>query len=96
MVRGELVLDEERLACTFRGAAIGLTVTEFHVLEALARRPGVVLSRAQLLAAARDDGSVVVERIVDTYVNRLRRKLEAIEPGFTGIETVVGAGYRWR
>jgi DNA-binding response OmpR family regulator len=96
MVRGELVLDEERLACTFRGAAIGLTVTEFHVLEALARRPGVVLSRAQLLAAARDDGSVVVERIVDTYVNRLRRKLEAIEPGFSGIETVVGAGYRWR
>ncbi len=96
MVRGELVLDEERLACTFRGTTVGLTVTEFHVLEALARRPGVVLSRAQLLAAARDDGSVVVERIVDTYVNRLRRKLEAIEPGFSGIETVVGAGYRWR
>jgi DNA-binding response OmpR family regulator len=30
------------------------------------------------------------------YVNRLRRKLEAIDPSFTGIETVVGAGYRWR
>jgi DNA-binding response OmpR family regulator len=94
--RGELELDAERLACTFRGVPVSLTVTEFHLLEALARRPGVVLSRAQLLAAARDDGSVVVERIVDTYVNRLRRKLEAIDPSFTGIETVVGAGYRWR
>lgn len=96
VIRGDLELDAERLACTFRGAPVALTVTEFHLLEALARRPGVVLSRAQLLAVARDDGSVVVERIVDTYVNRLRRKLEAIDPSFTGIETVVGAGYRWR
>jgi DNA-binding response OmpR family regulator len=94
--RGELELDAERLACTYRGAEVVLTVTEFHLLEALARRPGVVLSRAQLLAVARDDGSVVVERIVDTYVNRLRRKLEAIDPSFAAIETVVGAGYRWR
>ena len=94
--RGELELDAERLSCTFRSIAVSLTVTEFHLLEALARRPGVVLSRAQLLAVARDDGSVVVDRIVDTYVNRLRRKLEAIDPSFTGIETVIGAGYRWR
>jgi DNA-binding response OmpR family regulator len=96
VVRGELVLDSERLACTFRGVPVALTVTEFHLLETLVRRPGVVLSRAQLLAVARDEGSVVVDRIVDTYVNRLRRKLEAIDPSFTGIETVVGAGYRWR
>jgi DNA-binding response OmpR family regulator len=96
VVRGELVLDAERLACAFRGVPLALTVTEFHLLEALVRRPGVVLSRAQLLAVARDDGSVVVDRIVDTYVSRLRRKLEAIDPSFTGIETVVGAGYRWR
>jgi DNA-binding response OmpR family regulator len=96
VVRGELVLDSERLACTFRGVPVALTVTEFHLLETLVRQPGVVLSRAQLLAVARDEGSVVVDRIVDTYVNRLRRKLEAIDPSFTGIETVVGAGYRWR
>ena len=96
VVRGDLELDAERLACTFRGIPVPLTVTEFHLLGALARRPGVVLSRAQLLSVARDDGSVVVDRIVDTYVNRLRRKLEAIDPSFAGIETVVGAGYRWR
>jgi DNA-binding response OmpR family regulator len=41
MVRGELVLDAERLACTYRGVGVTLTVTEFHVLEALVRRPGV-------------------------------------------------------
>jgi DNA-binding response OmpR family regulator len=94
--RGELELDAERLACAYRGTPLSLTVTEFHLLIALARRPGVVLSRAQLLAVARDDGSVVVERIIDTYVNRLRRKLETIDPAFCSIETVVGAGYRWR
>jgi DNA-binding response OmpR family regulator len=94
--RGPLQLDAERLACTFAGVGVTLTVTEFHLLEALVRRPGVVFSRTQLLAAARDDGSVVVERIVDTYVNRLRRKLEAIDPTFSSIETVVGAGYRWK
>ncbi|HEY8091748.1 MAG TPA: response regulator transcription factor [Polyangiaceae bacterium] len=94
--RGELELDAERLACTFHGTPVPLTVTEFRLLESLAHRPGVVFSRDKLLALARDDDSVVVERIVDTYVNRLRRKLEAIDPSFDAIETVIGAGYRWR
>jgi DNA-binding response OmpR family regulator len=44
----------------------------------------------------RGDGSVVVDRIVDTYVRRLRRKLEAVDPAFDAIETVIGAGYRWK
>ena len=99
MVRGELVCSTKsgsraRFAVHYRGAdGDGVSTS----LEALARRPGVVLSRAQLLAAARDERvRSSSSRIVDTYVNRLRRKLEAIEPGFTGIETVVGAGYRWR
>jgi len=38
----------------------------------------------------------VTERVIDTYVRRLRRKLEAIDPTFTSIETIIGAGYRWR
>ena len=48
------------------------------------------------MVAMRDDDSVVAERIVDTYVRRVRRKLEALDPDFDRIETVVGAGYRWR
>ncbi len=85
----------ERLEARYRGTLLRLTVTEFRLLEALVRRPGVVLSRAQLLEAARGGDSVVVDRIIDTYVRRLRRTFEAIEPTFSSIETVVGVGYRW-
>ena len=71
-------------------------MTEFRLLEALTRRPGIVLSRERLLEMVRGDGSVVVDRIVDTYVRRLRRKLEAVDADFDSIETVIGAGYRWK
>jgi DNA-binding response OmpR family regulator len=54
------------------------------------------LSRDRLLEIVRGDESIVAERIIDTYVRRLRRKLEAIDPSFDGIDTIVGAGYRWR
>jgi DNA-binding response OmpR family regulator len=71
-------------------------VTEFRLLQALARRPGVVFSRQRLLELARDDDSVVVDRLIDTYVRRLRRRIESIDPAFDRIETVIGAGYKWR
>ena len=93
---GKLHLDAERLEATYAGTALTLTVTEFRLLEALASRPGRVLSRDRLLALARDDDSVVADRIIDTYVRRLRRKIEVIDPSFDGIETVIGLGYKWR
>ena len=96
MVRGDLSLDPERLEVRFKNVPIEVTLTEFRLLELLARRPGIVHSRAQLLENLRGDGTVVVERIVDTYVRRLRRKMEAVDADFDGIETVVGAGYRWK
>ena len=55
-----------------------------------------MLSRDRLLEIVRGDESVVAERIIDTYVRRLRRKIEAIDPAFDRIETVIGAGYRWK
>lgn len=93
---GELELFPERIEVRFQTRAVRVTLTEFRLLEALSRRPGIVQSRERLLEIARGDDSVVVERIVDTYVRRLRRKLEEIDAGFDRIETVVGAGYRWR
>src|SRR5262249_7851503 len=89
-------LDTERLHAAYHGLPLTLTLTEFRLLEALARRPQIVLSRERLLEIVRGDDSVVVERIVDTYVRRLRRKVEAIDPSFDAIETVIGAGYRLR
>lgn len=96
LVQGELSLDPERLECRYAGVPVQLTVTEFRLVEAMARRPGVLFSREQLLKQIRDDDCVVVDRLIDTYVRRLRRKLEAVHPGFDWIETVIGMGYRWR
>lgn len=94
--RGLLMLDSERLEVRYSTTVIRVTVTEFRLLEVLAGRPGVVYSRTQLMERMRGDDSVVAERIVDTYVRRLRRKLEEVDASFASIETVVGAGYRWR
>jgi two-component system OmpR family response regulator/two-component system response regulator ChvI len=94
---GELEIDRERLAIRFKGTAIEATLTELRLLAALAERPGRVLGREALLERAREDDSHVALRIVDTYVARLRKKLDAVEPGAgAAIETVTGAGYRWR
>jgi len=93
---GELSLDAERLEVRYRDTLLTVTVTEFRMIEALSSRPGVVFSRSRLLERMRGDDSVVAERLVDTYIRRMRRKFEDIDPSFREIETVVGAGYRWR
>jgi DNA-binding response OmpR family regulator len=96
VVQGELVLDHDRLEIRYRDTPIQTTVTEFRLFAALVERPGVVQSREQLLIVARRDDSVVAPRLVDTYVRKLRKKLTSIEADFDRIETVIGAGYRWR
>jgi DNA-binding response OmpR family regulator len=96
IAKGALELSPERLEVRYAGSPVTVTVTEFRLLEALATRAGMVLSRERLLDLVRGDESVVAERIIDTYVRRLRRKLEAIDPSFDRIETVIGAGYRWK
>ncbi|MBK8236244.1 MAG: response regulator transcription factor [Deltaproteobacteria bacterium] len=93
---GELEIDDARLEVRWRSQAVETTMTELRLLDVLTRRPGQVFSRDALLERIRGDGSVVAPRIIDTYVNRLRRKLEALDPAFDRIETVIGAGYRWR
>ena len=93
---GGLSLDVDRLHATFRGTELTLTVTEFRVLEAFTRNVGSVLARDRLLDIVRGDESVVGERLIDTYVKRLRRKLTTIDAAFDNIETVIGAGYKWR
>ncbi len=92
----ELTLDLERMEARYKGELFETTVTEFRLLCVLTRRPGIVLSREQLLERIRGDDSVVAERLIDTYVRRLRRKMEAIDSSFDEIETMIGAGYRGR
>ncbi len=93
---GDLVLDADRYAAAWRGKAIRLTVTEFLLLEALARRPGHVKSRDQLLQAAYPHDTTASDRTIDSHVKRLRRKFQDVDAAFDAIESVYGAGYRLR
>jgi len=73
-----------------------LTVTEFLLLQALARRPGHVKTRAQLLEEGYPHDAYASDRTIDSHVKRLRKKLTEADPAFDGIETVYGLGYRFR
>jgi two-component system response regulator ChvI len=92
---GALVLDPLQLSATWKSQPLGLTVTEFLLLLALARRPGVVKTRDQLMEEAYPDRVSVSDRTIDSHVKRIRRKFESVDRGFAGIEGVYGAGYRF-
>ena len=95
LVRGELVLDTARHECTWKGAAVTLTVTEFLILKSLASRPGHVRSRDQLMDVAYDDNIYVDDRTIDSHIKRIRKKLKAADAEFAQIETLYGVGYRY-
>jgi two-component system response regulator ChvI len=95
MAVGSLVLDPLRLSVTWKGTPVPLTVTEFLLLQSMARRPGVVKSREQLMQDAYPDLVSVSDRTIDSHVKRIRRKFTSIDPRFALIEGVYGAGYRY-
>ena len=94
--RGDLVLDKSRHLCTWKDKEVNLTVTEFLLVEALARRPGHVKSRDQLIDAAYGEHIYVDDRTIDSHIKRLRRKFKDVGEDFTEIETLYGIGYRYR
>ena len=95
IVRGDLTLDPNRHACTWKGQQVRLTVTEFLILQALAQRPGYVKSRDQLMDAAYDDQVYVDDRTIDSHIKRLRKKFRDLDDTFDAIETLYGVGYRY-
>ncbi|HHL43072.1 MAG TPA: response regulator transcription factor [Hellea balneolensis] len=96
ITRGQLVLDPNRHACSWKGEPVRLTVTEFLILESLARRPGYVKSRDNLMDAAYDDQVYVDDRTIDSHIKRLRKKFRKVDKEFDGIETLYGVGYRYK
>ncbi len=91
--RGRLYMDPARHHVTWNEKAVSLTVTEFLILEALAARPGVIKSRNQLMDAAYPDDVFVDDRTVDSHIKRMRRKFRVVDPEFSAIDTLYGAGY---
>ena len=93
--RGELTLDSSRHLCVWQGQQVNLTVTEFLLLQALARNPGHVKSRDQLIDAAYGEHIYVDDRTIDSHIKRLRRKFRQVDGEFSAIETLYGVGYRY-
>lgn len=93
MSRGDVVIHPGRHEVLLQGQPVPLTSTEFRILCLLARRPGWVFSRQQIIEAAQGHDASVTERSVDVHIVSLRRKL-----GASGemIETIRGVGYRFR
>jgi two-component system, OmpR family, response regulator ChvI len=94
--RGQLLMDQERHTCTWKGEPVTLTVTEFLILHSLAQRPGVVKSRDALMDAAYDEQVYVDDRTIDSHIKRLRKKFKMVDVDFDMIETLYGVGYRFR
>ncbi len=90
----DLAIDVARMSVRRGDEPIDLTPTEFQLLAALARHPGRVLTRAQLLDAARGADAEAYERAVDSHVKNIRRKLERDPHAPRYLETVYGIGYR--
>ena len=92
ITRGSLDIDSDRMTVQWKGIPVGLTLTEFWLVHALARYPGHVKNRQQLMDAAR---AVLDDNTITSHVKRIRRKFQSVDPDFGSIETVYGMGYRW-
>ncbi|EHL98097.1 transcriptional regulatory protein ChvI [Acetobacteraceae bacterium AT-5844] len=94
--RGDLVLDETKHTCTWKGQPVQLTVTEFLLVKALAQRPGMVKNRDQLIDSAYGENIYVDDRTIDSHVKRVRKKFRQVDDDFNMIETLYGIGYRYK
>lgn len=90
--RGDLTLDINKLAVTWKGHEVGLTVTEFWMIHALVKFPGHVKNRDQLM---REAELSVDDNTITSHLKRIRKKFLVVDKAFDAIETVYGMGYRW-
>ncbi len=91
--RGPLKFSVERMEVSWKDQPVQLTVTEFWIIHSLIRHPGHVRSRAQLM----DDANVLVDdQTITSHVKRIRRKFLQVDADFDRLDTVYGAGYRWK
>jgi two-component system alkaline phosphatase synthesis response regulator PhoP len=92
---GEVTLDKRRMQVTVGTHGVDLTATEFELLATLARQPGRVFTRAQLLDAIRGVEADSFDRAIDAHVKNVRRKLEPDPKHPRYVLTVHGVGYKF-
>ena len=94
---GKLKLDPSQLECEWDGKQLPekLTTTEFLIVKELAKRPGIIKERAQLMDIAYREDTDIEDRTIDSHVKRIRKKFKKVDGNFAAIETRYGSGYRW-
>jgi|TARA_Y100001935_G_scaffold42452_1_gene34592 two-component system response regulator ChvI len=94
---GKLKLDPSQLECEWDGKQLPdkLTTTEFLIVQELAKRPGIIKERSQLMDIAYREDTDIEDRTIDSHVKRIRKKFKKVDQNFSAIETRYGSGYRW-
>ena len=95
LTQGEVTMDTEKHKVSVGATAVELTGTEYKLLRVLMSAPGRVFSRDELLNHFYPDGEVVVDRVIDVHVGKLRQKIESDPSRPKYIQTVRGFGYRF-
>jgi len=97
ITHGKLKLDPSQLECEWDGKQLPdkLTTTEFLIVKELAKRPGIIKERSQLMDIAYREDTDIEDRTIDSHVKRIRKKFKKIDINFSAIETRYGSGYRW-
>ena len=94
--KGHLVLDDLKQLCFWKDHVIDLTVAEFNLIKSLAKYPGVIKDRNQLMDTMYGDNIYVDDRTIDSHIKRLRKKFKSFDTDFDQIRTRYGSGYSWR
>ncbi len=94
---GKLRLDPSQLECEWNGKQLPdkLTTTEFLIVKELAKRPGIIKERSQLMDIAYREDTEIEDRTIDSHIKRIRKKFKRVDNNFSAIETRYGSGYRW-
>ena len=94
---GKLRLDASQLECEWDKKQLPdkLTTTEFLIVQELAKRPGIIKERSQLMDIAYREDTDIEDRTIDSHVKRIRKKFKKVDQNFSAIETRYGSGYRW-
>jgi len=92
LIRGELLLDMNRYSISWRSEPLEISLTEFWLVHSLAKHPGHVKSREQLM---QDAHIVVDDTTITSHIKRIRKKFIEIDLNFAAIDSVYGMGYRW-
>ena len=92
----DLKLDELKQLCFWKNSIVELTVAEFNLIKSLAKHPGVIKDRNQLMDTMYGDNIYVDDRTIDSHIKRLRKKFKFYDKSFDQIRTRYGSGYSWR